>query len=100
MRDVSVTLEVHPRGDIRPEMPSEVRGLEGNQIRGKNTTQEMLPNGEATEDLRRWEGHMEEEPDWSIWKCLANHLWDEHQMIIVNPNWKACEYGKKKKKDE
>ena len=59
-------------------MPSKIRGLEGDQVRGKEATQEMLPNGETTEDLRRREGYMEEEPDRGVWKRLTEHLWHEH----------------------
>ena len=77
---------IHLRGDIQPEVPSKVRGLEGDQIRGEEATKKMLPNCETAEDLRRREGYMEEESDSGIWKCLTEHLWHEHQMVIVDPN--------------
>ena len=78
MRDASVMSGVRLRGRIQPEVPSKVRGLEGYQIRGKEASQDMLPNRETTEDLRRREGYVEEESDRSIWKCLTEHLWHEH----------------------
>jgi hypothetical protein len=37
---------------------------------------------------------MEEESDRSIGECLANHLWHEHQMVVVDPDWKTREYNK------
>ena len=35
---------------------------------------------------------MEEESDWSIGKLFADHRWQEHQVIIVHPDWKTREY--------
>ena len=81
-----MTLEVHPQGNIRPEVPRKVRRLEGNQIRGKEATQEALPDGEAAEDLRRRKGYVEEESNRGIGECLANHLRDQHQVVVVHPN--------------
>ena len=40
---------------------------------------------------------MEEESDWGIGERFAKHLWHQHQVIIVNPDWKTREYSKKKK---
>jgi len=80
------------RDDRRPKMPCKVRGLEGNQIRGEKTTQELFPDGETTEDLRRRESYMEEESNWSIGERFANHRWDKHQVIVVHPDWKRREY--------
>jgi len=68
-----MTLGLQFRCNNQPEVPCKVWGLEGNQIRGKNTTQEMLPDRETAENFRRREGYMEEESDWSIGECFANH---------------------------
>jgi len=31
---------------------------------------------------------MEEKPDWGIGEFFADHRWQEHQVIIVHPNWR------------
>ena len=61
-------------------------GLKGKQIGSKEPFQQFLAPGEDGEDLRGWERYVQKEPHRSIRQPFAEHPWQEHQVVVVNPD--------------
>lgn len=68
------------------EVATKVGSLEADQICCEDTFEEFFADRKTSEDLGRWEGYVEEETYDRGWDFLADHLRDEHQVIVVDPD--------------
>lgn len=71
-------------------MPSIVVRVKPNQITIQDTQQELLPHGENAVDLAAGERGVEEEANLDVLlgvaNLLAQHLGQQHQVVVVHPD--------------
>ena len=60
--------------------------LKGKQVGSKKAFQKFFAMGQDGEDFRGRERYVQKETDSSVRKALAQHVRQEHQVVIVNPN--------------
>jgi hypothetical protein len=60
--------------------------MEPDKVRSKEAGEDLLPPGEVAEDLERREGDVVEIPDLGIRQALPEHLREEHQVVVVDPD--------------
>src|SRR5215469_351119 len=60
--------------------------LKGKQIGSEEPFQQLFAPRQDGEDLRGWEWYVQKETDGSVRKSLAQHLRQEYQVVIVNPD--------------
>jgi hypothetical protein len=71
------------------EMASVLVDLEADKIGTQHAFEELLSNSQTTEDLRRRESDVEEEPNLGMRELLADHARDQEQMVVMDPNYIA-----------
>ena len=64
--------------------------VEADQIALEDTEEQLFPNREDTVDLAAGERRVQEEADFDVFLCVSNllaeHLRQEHQMVVVHPD--------------
>ena len=45
---------------------------------------QLFTNSQTPEYLRGRERNVQEEADYGGWEGLADHLWDEHEVVVIN----------------
>mmetsp|Transcript_8934 Transcript_8934/g.25231 ORF Transcript_8934/g.25231 Transcript_8934/m.25231 type:complete len:258 (+) Transcript_8934:2012-2785(+) len=68
------------------EVPHVVEHVEANQVRVEEALDELQAPGEGAVDLGRREGRVQEPADVAVRLRLAQHLGDEHQVVVVHPH--------------
>jgi hypothetical protein len=63
--------------------------VERHHVRAEQPEQDLLPPGQAREDVRRRPGHVQEEPDRLIGPPLPDEPRDEHEVVVVDPGKRA-----------
>src|SRR5262249_50999048 len=61
-------------------------GLEGKQVRAQKPPEKFLTPGQDWKNFRRREGNVEEKSNRSVGKPIAQHLREQHQMVVVHPD--------------
>lgn len=71
-------------------MTSVVVGVETDQVAVKNTEENVVSNGENTVNLAAGERRVQEKADLDVSlpvpNLLTKHGWQQHQVVVVNPN--------------
>ena len=74
----------------RQEVSRIIVGVETDQVTRQNTGQQLLSHRQDSVNLRRWEWSVKEEANLDVLlgvtNLLAEHLWEEHEMVVVHPD--------------
>ena len=68
-------------------MSSKAGSLESYQVCSEHPTQKRFSNGKTAENFRRWKRNVHKESDRRIRKSLAKHIGEEHEVIVIHPNF-------------
>jgi hypothetical protein len=56
----------------------------------QNAEEELVSHGKDSINLAAWERSVKEESNLDVLLCVpdlfSQHLWEQHQMVVVNPN--------------
>jgi hypothetical protein len=63
--------------------------VERHHVGAEQPEQDLLPPGQAREDVRRRPGHVQKEPNRLIGQPLPDQLRDEHEVVVVDPGERA-----------
>src|SRR5215471_4399938 len=58
------------------------------EISSEQSFQNFIPpfTWEQSEDLVRRKWDMKEKSNFGVWQILMQHLWKQHQMVVMNPD--------------
>ena len=68
------------------EVLYKVHGMEAQQVRAKHASEDVAALGQRAEYLRAGEGHMQEPADGDVAEALAQHVGQQHQVIVLHPH--------------
>ena len=90
LHSVRRSLHLQDSRTRRQKVSRIIIGMEANQITGQNTSQQLLSHRQDSVYLGRWERSVKEETDLDVLlgvaNLLAEHLWEQHEMVIVHPD--------------
>lgn len=72
--------------DSLSEMSRKVRRLETNKVCTEYAIEQIVADGQASENLGGWECNVHEKTDRRVWKLCTEHLRKKHEMIVVHPD--------------
>ena len=61
-------------------------GVESDQVSSEHPLEQSDPPGKRTKDLVGGEGDVKEKPNRKIGKYFSQHPWDQHQLVVVDPD--------------
>mmetsp|Transcript_56592 Transcript_56592/g.150903 ORF Transcript_56592/g.150903 Transcript_56592/m.150903 type:complete len:200 (-) Transcript_56592:571-1170(-) len=68
------------------KMPDVVVHVESQQVGGEQPLHQLQPPGQHAVQLGGWKGCVQKEPHVNVRLPVPQHLWNEHQMVIVHPH--------------
>ncbi len=82
---VEIYLKAQQPAHGTQEMALVVIGVKPDQVRTEQPLKHFLPPGKGPEDLVGGKRDVQEKPDGKPRPLFPDHLWDEHQLVIVDP---------------